>query len=329
MKYAAAIALLLGGFCTANAAEFELADGSVVFGSILRLENGEDLVVDTAHMDEVVIEWDSITQIRNTKTLDIELFDGRRLEGKLQRNGTDVVLEGGSTIRLAAGDIFEIDEYAETFWDGFSADTDLGMNIVRGNNQVTQLSVGAGLGYDGQRFETSLRASTIINEQVESTDTRRSTLTGSYTHKFKGGWRAIGSLQFEADEQQDLDGRTVLAGGFGKPVFNERRHRLVLFSGLAINQERFSGLPQNETLEGLVGGIYRMRSFADIDASLTVFPNLEDDERVRVEFDASMSFDLYNDLDFKITVYDRFDSQPPADNDKNDSGITLGLSWSY
>ncbi|MDJ0794110.1 MAG: DUF481 domain-containing protein [Woeseiaceae bacterium] len=329
MKHIILIALFLGGIGTANAAEFELADGSIIFGSILRLENGEDLVVDTAHMDNVVIEWDSITRIRNTEIVDVELFDGSRLEGKLQRNGADVVLEGESTVRLAAGDIFEIDEYAETFWDGFSADTDLGMNIVRGNNQVTQLSIGAGLGYDGQRFETSFRASTIVNEQVESTDTRRSTATGSYTHKIKGGWRAIGSLQFEADEQQDLDGRTLLAGGFGKPVINQRRHRLILFSGLAVNQERFSGLPQNKSLEGLVGSIYRMRSFADIDASLTVFPNLEDEERVRVEFDASMSFDLYDDLDFKITVYDRFDSQPPADNEKNDSGITLGLSWSY
>ena len=36
MKYAALITLLLSGFGTVNAAEFELADGSVIFGSILR-----------------------------------------------------------------------------------------------------------------------------------------------------------------------------------------------------------------------------------------------------------------------------------------------------
>ncbi len=306
MKPVAIIAFLLSVTSLADAAEFHLVDGSVVIGSIVRLTDGEDLVVDTEHMDEVVIEWASVTQLRNTEVVDVELFDGRRFAGQLKREGADIEISGDPSVRVAADNVYWIEEYNETFRDGFSAETDLGMNIVRGNNQVTQLSVGAGLGYDGQRFETSLRASTIINEQVESTDTRRSTLTGSYTHKFKGGWRAIGSLQFEADEQQDLDGRTVLAGGLGKPVFNERRHRLVLFSGLAINQERFSGLPRNETLEGLVGGIYRMRSFADIDASLTVFPNLEDDERVRVEFDASMSFDLYNDLDFKITVYESF-----------------------
>ena len=329
MKPAALAALCLCVFNAAHAAEFELADGSVVIGSILRLENGEDLVVDTAHMDEVVIAWDSVTRLRNTNVVDVELFDGTRLAGKLTRDGADVMLEGESTVQLAASDLFEIDKFNETFLDGFNADTNLGMNIVRGNNQVTQLSVGAGIGYDGTRFETSFRGTTIVNEQVDSGDTRRSTFTGSYAHKYDNGWQALASLQFEADEQQDLDGRTLLAAGIGKRVYNQRKHRLELFAGMAINSERFAGLPQNETLEGLLGSRYRMRSFADVDATLTVLPNLEEDDRVRVQFDASMSFDLYDDLDFKITVYDRFDSQPPAGNEKNDSGVTLGLSWSY
>jgi len=43
------------------------------------------------------------------------------------------------------------------------------MNLVRGNNQVTQLSIGTG--------------------------------------KFNDGWQAISSLQSEADEQQNLDVR--------------------------------------------------------------------------------------------------------------------------
>ena len=50
---------------------------------------------------------------------------------------------------------------------------------------------------------------------------------------------------------------------------------------------------------------------------------------MRVQFDGSLSIDLISDLDFKLTVYDRYDSQPPTGNEKNDSGMTLGLSWSY
>ena len=329
MRSIAIVIVLLGAFGLANAAEIHLEDGSVIVGSIISLEDGDDLVVDTKHMDEVTIEWASVTQLRNTEVVDIELFDGRRFTGKLRRDGADIALEGVSTIQLTANDIFRIDEYSETFWEGFNADTNLGMNLVRGNNQVTQLSIGTGIGYDSQNFETSLRGTAIINEQADASDTRRSTLTGSYTHKFNDGWQAISSLQFEADEQQNLDGRTLLTGAIGKRVYNQRMHRLELFAGVALNSERFSGLPQNETLEGLLGTRYRMRSFADIDTTLVALPSLEGNDRLRVQFDAAISFDLYSDLDFKITVYDRYDSRPPAGNEKNDTGLTLGLSWSY
>jgi putative salt-induced outer membrane protein YdiY len=60
-----------------------------------------------------------------------------------------------------------------------------------------------------------------------------------------------------------------------------------------------------------------------------VLPNLEDSSRVRTQFDGSLSVDLFSDFDFKVTVYDRYDSQPPPGNEKNDTGITLGLSWEY
>lgn len=329
MKSAAIVVILFSSLGTANAAEFYLEDGSVVIGSIISLEDGENLIVDTAHMDEVIIEWSSVTQVNNTEVVDIEMFDGRRFAGKLRRDGAEIALEGVSTVQLAANQIYRIEEYNESFWEGFSANTDLGMNLVRGNNQVTQLSFGAGIGYDSQNFETSLRGSAIINEQTNTSDTRRSTLIGSYTHKFRDGWQAIGSLQFEADEQQDLDGRTLLTGAIGKRVYNQSRHRLEIFTGLAVNSEKFSGLARNETLEGLLGLRYRMRTFADVDTTLVALPSLEGNDRLRTQFDAAVSFDLYSDLDFKITVYDRYDSQPPEGNDKNDTGLTLGLSWSY
>ena len=74
---------------------------------------------------------------------------------------------------------------------------------------------------------------------------------------------------------------------------------------------------------------YRMRWAADADIGFTVLPNLEESGRVRTQFDGSLSFDLFSDFDFKLTVYDRYDSQPPPGNEKHDTGVTLGLSWDY
>ena len=64
-------------FCPAAiAAEFRLRDDSVVVGRILRLTDGKDLVVDTAHMGEVTLEWEAVERIDGTQVVEVEFFDG-------------------------------------------------------------------------------------------------------------------------------------------------------------------------------------------------------------------------------------------------------------
>ena len=98
---------------------------------------------------------------------------------------------------------------------------------------------------------------------------------------------------------------------------------------VAVNSEKFESLTRTETPEGLFGFAYRLRWLADLDAQLTFYPNLEESDRLRSQFDGTMSFDLFSDLDFKVTVYNRYDSAPPEGNEKNDTGVTLALSWEY
>jgi hypothetical protein len=319
-------------FVSADAAEIHTRDGSIIIGEILGLEDGEDLIVDTEYMDEVVIEWEAITEIRETQVIEVELFNGQRLFGRLVVDEKGVSIIGDeTTVTLPPDRVFAIAEVNESFWEGLEVYTDVGMNLVRGNNEVTQLSLGAGVGYDGRDFETSVDATTIINEQTEGQDLRRATLAGNYTYRLPRNWQASGLLQFESDDQQGLNLRTLVGGAIGNRVYNQRRMRVDLFGGLVLNSEEFEEQPRTESLEGLLGAGYRLRSAKgiDIDATLAVLPSLERSDRVRVQFDASLSFDLFADLDFKLTVYDRYDSQPPPGNETNDSGLTLGLSWSY
>ena len=316
---------------TAPAAEIKLRDGSVIVGVILELKDSEDLIVDTEHMDEVTIEWEAIREISDTQLIEVELFNGQRLFGRVMLDEKGVSIIGDdTTVTLPPDRVFAISEVNESFWEGFGVYTDIGMNLVRGNNEVTQLSFGAGISYDGRDFETSLDGTTIVNQQTGAEDLRRATLAGNYTYRLPRNWQASGLLQFESDDQQGLDLRTLFGGAIGNRVYNQRRMRIDLLGGLVINREQFVDQPRTETLEGLIGAAYRLRSARgiDIDASLYLLPSLEQSDRLRMQFDGSLSVDLFADLDFKLTVYDRYDSQPPPGNDSNDSGLTLGLSWS-
>lgn len=321
--------LFIASLTTAESAEIHLNDGTIVVGDILELTFGEDLRVDTEYMDEVVIEWDAVSQIRNTRIVDIVAYDGRRFIGTIEFDEGELVISGQDTARLSPNDVDSIEEYNETFAESLSAHTDLGMNIVRGNNSVTQISFGAGVGYDAENYETGVDGTAIINEQTDAESTRRATLSAYYTYKLDNFWQASALYLFESDEQQGLTGRSLVGATLGRSMFKSRAQRLDWFTGVAKNFESFDGEPQKDSFEGILGSRYRLRSLADLDASLVLFPNLDGNDRYRVHFDASLSFDLFADFDFKTTFYDRYDSRPLAGKEKNDYGVVVGLSWSY
>ncbi len=323
--------LLLTLATAATAARVELKDGSIVYGDIKNLAEGEDLVIDTEYMDDVTIEWDSIVRLTDTRLVTVQLFDGTRISGPILIDPDGVRIGGPDAPIIDRTRVFQIEEYNQSVWEGFEVFADLGMNIVRGNNTVTQVSTGAGASYDGIKFESSVEYSAIVNEQIDTTDTRRQTFNADYTYKLPDNWTITGLYQFESDEQQGLDGRSLAGGALGKRLINNRRFRLSLDAGAVVNSEDFENESRTESLEGLLGASIRWRSKNDIDldASLFALPNLEQSNRWRAQFDTSLSIDLWGDLDFKVTGYSRYDSDPPEGNEKNDYGTTVGLSWKW
>lgn len=79
-------------------------------------------------------------------------------------------------------------------------------------------------------------------------------------YRLRNNWQASGLLQFESDDQQGLNLRTMVGGAIGNRVYNRRRMRIDLFSGLVLNPEEFDVTPRSESLEGLLGGAYRLRA---------------------------------------------------------------------
>lgn len=314
---------------TVLSAQVELGDGSVVYGDILRLTDGDNLVIDTAHMDAVTIDWAAVVSLRDTRVLEVELFNGREVLGRVAVESGQLLVNEGEDLIVAADRVFTMSEVKETFVERLDAYTDIGSNFVRGNNTVTQLTFGAGASYATTAWDAGVRFSSIVNEQTNAQNTRRLTFNADYAYHLQYGWKAGAYYQFESDEQQGLNGRSVFGAGMTRRLINERRHRIEVVAGLALNVEEFDGLPRNESLEAVLGASYRLRWFFDSDLSYKIYPGLEESGRLRTEFDGSVSFDLLSDLDFKITAYNRYDSDPPLGNANNDTGLTFGLSWDY
>lgn len=316
----------------AAAAQIHLRDGSLIIGTIEELNNGEDLTVDTEYMDDVVIDWDAIERIDGAAPVNVELFSGERIIGNLTLTDDGLYVGPDDERReLEPEQVFEIGEYTAGWLDGLGAYINLGMNLVRGNNRVTQITYGGGVSYDANRFETGLDTTLIVNEQTDAPNTERYTLRAFYDHKLTRRWSAGGIYQFESDEQQGLQGRSLFSGALGNSLINNRIQRLILFGGLALNSEDFEDTSPADSLEALAGLNYRLRTKWDLDfdSSLNVFPGLSESGRLRIQFDSTLSTDLIGDLDFNVIYYNRYDSDPPIATGNTDWGLTLALGYDF
>ncbi len=310
-----------------QAVEFQMRDGSLVNGSILRLVDGVDLVVDTAHMGEVTLEWDAINRFSATPIVEIEFFDGRRLRGSIQLDNGILQINGDQQVVTAPENLFTISEVKARYWDRVDVYVDLGANVVRGNSRVTQYNLGTGYAYNAPGVEFSISAITFLNEQEDNEDTSRTAISAQYTRYFLPNTSFIGLYEYEADEQQDLDGRSVLGGALGQRIINNREQRVELFAGFARNSEDAEQSVVQESNEAVLGARYRLRMAVDVDASLLHFQNLDQTDRYRNQFDATLTAELSEDFDLNLTAYNRYDSEPPGDVGSTDYGMVLGLRW--
>ena len=63
--------------------------------------------------------------------------------------------------------------------------------------------------------------------------------------------------------------------------------------------------------------------------SLTAFPRLTGEGGVRANLDVSLRRELITDLFVELSLYETYDSDPPAAGTSNDWGLVTGLGYEF
>jgi hypothetical protein len=89
--------------------------------------------------------------------------------------------------------------------------------------------------------------------------------------------------------------------------------------------------PVDESLEAVVGLNYSLVrfNFGEFDSQLLTFPGLTDAGRVRATTNNSLTIKLRNKFHLVFTLWDNFDSRPPATAKRNELGTSFGIGWSF
>jgi putative salt-induced outer membrane protein YdiY len=166
--------------------------------------------------------------------------------------------------------------------------------------------------------------------------TTRNSLRQTVSWYLPDRWSALAVLQFEQNEELDLDHRLTGGGAMSRTVRQTNTMELSLGAGLVATQEQYSpttGRTTNSSLEGLLALDWEAFRFdspkLDFSTGAAVFPSLSQAGRVRSQTDVRLTYEVFNDFNAGVRLSDTFDSRPPEGATKNDYIVTLTIGWSY
>jgi putative salt-induced outer membrane protein YdiY len=349
ISYPSRIALLLAAglwlACSAAlapAATVVLDNGDRLSGEVDGFTAGK-LALKTSYAGTVRITWDQIVELSgHEKKVLVEVETGRRYAGSIEKEGEQLYIRNEDVrTQLATRDVVSMvpmtDSEPPGFWKLLEGSFEAGYNFTRGNSSQTQSSVGARGQYRTQAYKAQARLNSIFSETDDADPTSRHAIDARLDRFLTPRMFVFGLTGFERNERQKLDLRSKFGGGFGWKLRDTQRTQLNLLGGFTYTNEQFRPEEDEEeprrssTGEGLLGVEWETIGFRDIRFStkLSLHPNLVQTGRYRLEYDSSVRIPLISSLTFSISLFDRFDSDPPTDVKRNDYGLISAFGFSF
>jgi hypothetical protein len=312
-----------------------LHNGDRITGEVKSLEAGL-LEFKTDTMGTVNIEWRFISEIISDKSQSIEIKDGTRILGTLQKPaGGDHVLVNtkAGPVDLQPLDIVSVWPVEEDFVNRMELDLSFGLDYAKAT-ETTNLNaaVDFSLRSDDRRTEASFRSNVTRHDDIENQN--RYELKGNHEYllsrqRFRN-W--FGSM--ESNDALGVDLRLSAGGAFGKYLLKSNRKWLTVSAGLVATQENPNEESSEANLEAMGNVRYRYFRYAEpersLDSTLSVYPSLTDSGRVRADFRTTFKLEVIRDLFWSLELYGTHDNQPLAqDVDKTDYGFITAIGWSY
>jgi hypothetical protein len=314
-----------------------LENGDHVTGEIKELTRGR-LSYSTDDMGTISIEWEHILRITSSQYFEAQLSSGEKHFGQIEtavepRWMVMRIAEYSDTLSMTS--VVRITPIEATFWERLSGYIDLYLNFQQAN-LVRDLTLGGQVKYRTRKTLNVLDFETYFQNQETGGETSRNSLGYEINRFVAKKWTALASIDLLQNVQTELDRRITLGGG-GSLILTQTNHgSLRTTAKLQWTNEQFTGdEAASNNLEadfGAQGEYYLFDSpKTDITSSLSISPNLTDFGRVRLYFDARLSYELLSDFTIALSVREEFDSRPPSETptNKNDFSTTLSVGWTF
>jgi putative salt-induced outer membrane protein YdiY len=314
-----------------------LKNGDRLTCEIKSLDKGQ-LTVKTNYInDTFVIDWNEVERIESPQRFQVETQDGSVLAGALEKKLSTSqvsVIDGAESNQVPQLDVVWMKQDQESVLGKLDLNVDYGFSFTKANATVSSnLDVSAD--YITTQWEVSNDTNFSFNGQDNGTDSSREQINNSIRRRLAWKhWFAGGLANFLSNSEQQLDLRSTFGGGIGREFIHTNKTLLSALVGAGYSREQYSqdsGQTKQDNAEALLGLSYSWFHFdsSEFDFSVLAHPSLTDIGRVRIDLNTGLYLSLLGDnLYWKISFYDNYDSRPPSGVSKNDAGISTSIGWS-
>ena len=311
-------------------------NGDRLTGEVKSLERGR-LRFDTDATGTISIEWDDVASLESKQNVQVETDNGDRYLGHLSvaTERKRIVVETASgSVGLDNEHVVLMAPIEEKGIDRLDGEISAGYNFAKASS-VKQVQFGLDMDFRTETRILGLKADVLTSDSEDSEASQRESLDLNYTRLRANRWLTGGMLSFDSNDELGLNLRTSVGVGGGRILHRTNNMDLTLIGGLQLSRENVVGDTSDEdTWEAFAAVNWDWFRYdtpeLDFSTNLQVYPNLTDSGRVRGELDVTVKWEIIEDLFWKISFYDSYDSDPVVlDAEKNDYGIVTSIGYEF
>ncbi len=323
---------------------------------VLYMKNGDKLTCEIKTMDagaiyvsldyvngSISVEWSRLARLESPNLFLVELDDGTVYTGHLSihpMEGTDSVLveimepDGNRTI-FDKSRIAGFSSTSASFWGRLNGNISSGVSYAKGNETSTY-SISSNVSYPRPRWSAAVGFNSNFSNSSGADAATRNQLQLTAAHLMRwNNWYYTGFGNGLQSSEQQITLQTILGGGVGRYLRKTSNVRMSVVGGMVWQGTSYESSVSTASREDMLGlmllGTASYVKFKKTTLTLTLnaIPSLTEPGRFYFNTNASYFLKLFGQINWNLSFYGNWDTQPPAGTSGNDYGINSGLSFTF
>jgi putative salt-induced outer membrane protein YdiY len=302
------------------------------------------LKVDLDYVDGTIsIDWLKVARLESKFMFLVQLQDGSIYSGTVINPEAlegaplkiEIRTEAEQSVVVDQSEVVGMTQTSDTFVKRWSGKFTLGASYAKGNS-TTQYNLGTDLEYKQTRWGGKFSLNSNLSSSTgAAAATRNQVDFSTYRLLSRPNYFVAADAGLLQSSVQEIHRQTVLGGSVGRYLKNTNRVRLTVQGGLGWQRTLYN--PSDEATGtqdvgvALVSSNLQAFTFkkSRFDLTGTVVPALTESGRLFAKINATYYLKLFGKIDWNLSFYGNWDTQPPAHLPASDYGSSTGFSYSF